>query len=130
MFKIIAICTFLLFVTSGSRAQRDFAGLGSSGKTWAKHCYLGGISGSDSEARNYYGGLVRRCNAHDACVLACERSRCAVQVGGGCAHMCSSGVTRQRELIERARQYEDRTAYICRWSPNNSFKGKPLRGSP
>jgi hypothetical protein len=124
----ILLAWFLLFLSTAVAApQSTSPAQSSSGKPWAKYCHLNGITFPDREERDFLAKFSRRCNAADACLLSCIRSGCAKGVGGGCFHMCSSGANGDADMLQRALEYEDRTAYLCRSPPNRSFKPNPPR---
>lgn len=96
-------------------------------KPWAKYCHVRGLGLTDQEERDYLASFADRCTGADACVLSCLRSGCAEAVGGGCFHMCSSGLGDDLDGMDRARQYEDRTAQACtdpRFRPMEKAKGR------
>ena len=129
MSRIALIFLLLLLSFVVAAAQPNAPASSSPSKPWASHCHLDGMTFSYPEDRTFRAALAQRCNAMDACLLSCMRSGCAEGVGGGCFHMCSSGADSDSDLLERAQKYKDRTAYLCRRPPNNSFKPKPLRST-
>ena len=129
MLKIIVAGLLLLLATACAESEPSVAVPSNSDKPWSQHCHLLEIEFADPGERDFLEKFAQECRAFDACVLSCIRSGCAQDIGGGCFHMCSSGASGDLVLMERAREYQDRTAYMCRRPPNNSFKPKPLRGS-
>jgi hypothetical protein len=92
---------------------------------WSHHCSAKGIPTRDAEEAAYLDAAAARCEPVDACLLACNRSGCAENIGGRCAHACFPGTP--ENLVKRADRWASRPS--CRLPPNNSFKPKPLRGS-
>lgn len=120
---------FLLLSAASNAAQSSSPESPSSSKPWATYCHLTGIAFPNEEEREFLSTFAQRCQPADACLLSCIRSGCAKGVGGGCFHMCSSGSNGDSDMLERARMYEDRTAFLCRTPPNSSFKPNPPRYS-
>src|SRR5688572_8234574 len=87
-------------------------------KPWSQHCSAKGIPFRSAEEASLLEAAATRCEAKDACVLACNRSGCADDISGGCAHVCFRGLP--GDLAERANSWAQRPS--CRLPPNNSFK--------
>ena len=95
---------------------------------WSNYCHPVGISVTHFGDWRVLSNMVNRCDAVDACVLACMRNQCGENIGGGCFHLCSfpRGAL---PLMDQAERFESRTPSVCRKPPNNSSKPTPLRGA-
>ncbi len=94
-------------------------------KPWSRHCSAAGIPARNAEEFAYLEAAATRCEPKDACVLACSRTGCADNIGGGCAHACFRGLP--EDLAKRAESWSQMPS--CRLPPNNSFNPMPLRGT-
>lgn len=124
MLRLVLI-SFLLLLASASSGFAESPSVtvqDAASKPWAKYCHLRGIKFTDLDERMYLARFAERCEGVDACLLSCIRSGCAKRVGGGCFHMCSASVGADLTGMDQARQYEDRTAYLCRRPPVRSEK--------
>jgi hypothetical protein len=123
----MAALRFVTFILLSILASAGLAGSQSvaSQQPWSQHCSAAGIPARNADEAAYLETAAARCEAKDACILACSRSGCAEGIAGGCAHVCSRGLT--EDFAKRADYWAQRPS--CRLPPNNSFKPKPLRGS-
>lgn len=80
---------------------------------WERHCSLDGIHFANADERKFMKQFVDRCDAQDACTLACERSGCAYGVGGGCFHACGGfGID---DPARGAEEFAAKTSFFCKW---------------
>ena len=73
--------------------------------------------------------LSKQCSPANDCLISCLVSGQARQIGGGCWHACF------QELVSYNAYHEPAQAARCRLldpyqTPHNSFKPRPLLGSP
>jgi hypothetical protein len=118
---------FVMIFLLSSLSSACFAGSQSvaSRQPWSPHCSATGIPARNADEAAYLEAAAARCEAKDACVLACSRSGCADGIAGKCAHVCFRGLP--EDLAKRADYWAQRPS--CRLPPNNSFKPTPLRGA-
>jgi hypothetical protein len=70
-----------------------------------EECRLRFDSASEQD-RRFLKSLEADCQPLDRCILACVASGCGANVGGGCAHLCSSGVRNgDEDYLKRAAFY-------------------------
>ena len=122
--KIFLLFSILAAVTGCSTSGSPTTTIAAAEKPWTRHCSLSGISTDSPDLMKYFDALVQKCEPQGACVLACTRSGCATNIGGGCAHVCFRGTP--EDLAKRADYWAGRP--VCMAPPNNSFKPTPHRG--
>ena len=116
----ILVFSISIFILGCSASSQPIASVTS---PWAHHCSTQGTKPRDNQEAGDLLAFAVRCEPRDACFLACARSGCAENIGGGCAHVCFAKDA--EGLVKQADSWSNRS---CRLPPNNSFKPSPLRG--